>query len=190
MKELVEAMKNTYQIPGKQTVWDHGVSVKNYTFDLINHLRNGTPLKYQWKVPSFLYMQREYILDNLVPDSTLYLYTVFHDCGKPRCRQVDDQGKVHYPDHANVSADLIKEYFPLPILEKLVRMDMVLHTMKAEDIPEFAKHREAVSLLIVALAEVHSNAELFGGMDSISFKIKLKHIEQRGKALMRTLNPV
>lgn len=86
MKELVEAMKSTYQIPGKQTVWEHGISVKNYTFDLINHLRNGTPLKYQWKVPSFLYMQREFIIGNLVPDSTLYLYTVFHDCGKPRCR--------------------------------------------------------------------------------------------------------
>ena len=60
---------------------------------------------------------------------------------------------------------------------------MDLHLLKACDMEEFASRPEAVSLLIVALAEVHSNAEMFGGMDSTSFKIKWKHLNQRGKSL-------
>lgn len=64
---------------------------------------------------------------------------------------------------------------------------MMVHTMKADDIPEFAKSREAVSLLLTALAEVHANAELFGGIDTISFKIKWKHVDKRGTALMKHL---
>lgn len=34
---IIEKMKNTYQ--GKQTVWEHGESVKDHLFDLLNHLR-------------------------------------------------------------------------------------------------------------------------------------------------------
>jgi hypothetical protein len=43
-------MKNCEQTKG-QSVLQHGLSVKNYTFDLINHLRKGTPLKYEWILP-------------------------------------------------------------------------------------------------------------------------------------------
>jgi hypothetical protein len=34
-----------------QSVLEHDISVKNYLFDLINHLRSNTPLKYEWKLP-------------------------------------------------------------------------------------------------------------------------------------------
>lgn len=37
-------MKECEQAKG-QSVLDHGISVKNWTFDLINHLRNGDELK-------------------------------------------------------------------------------------------------------------------------------------------------
>ena len=40
-----------------QSVLDHGISVKNYLFDLINHLRSGKPLQYEWKLP-------DWVLDN------------------------------------------------------------------------------------------------------------------------------
>lgn len=37
-----------------QSVLEHGFSVKNYLFDLLDHLENGKPLKYQWKIPDWL----------------------------------------------------------------------------------------------------------------------------------------
>ena len=64
---------------------------------------------------------------------------------------------------------------------------MFVHTMSAADIPEFVKKPEAVSLLFTALAEVHANAELFGGIESTSFKIKWKHIDKRGCAINKLL---
>ena len=66
-------------------------------------------------------------------------------------------------------------------------MDMIIHTMKAADIDEFIKKPEAITLLIVGLAEIHSNAELFGGYDSQSFKIKWNQINRRGNAVVKKL---
>lgn len=121
-------------------------------------------------------------------DETLKAYTLYHDCGKPDCKEEVD-GKVRFPNHAEVSARVFNSETNslYPIIENLIRMDMVVHTMKAEDIPEFIKHPEAVSLLYTALAEVHANAELFGGIESTSFKIKYKHIDKRGAAIFRHL---
>jgi len=59
--------------------------------------------------------------------------------------------------------------------------------MKAADIDEFIKKPEAITLLIVGLAEIHSNAELFGGYDSQSFKIKWNQINRRGNAVVKKL---
>ena len=36
-RNIVEQMKSTYQ--GSQTIWEHGESVQNHLFDLLNHLR-------------------------------------------------------------------------------------------------------------------------------------------------------
>jgi HD domain len=174
-------MKSTYQIPGKQTVWEHGISVKDHTFDLVNHLRHGTPLKYQWRLPDWILPLKDKILSRLAPDSDLYLYTVFHDCGKPKC----STGARHFPDHARVSAEVFNEHFPdLPSIGRLIRSDMDMHLLKSCDVDEFACRPEAITLLIVALAEVHSNAQLFGGMDSTSFKIKWKQISKRGNQIL------
>jgi hypothetical protein len=43
----------------------------------------------------------------------------------------------------------------------------------------------AMSLLLTALAEVHSNANMFGGIESISFKSKWKKIDKRGRMLCK-----
>jgi hypothetical protein len=102
---------------------------------------------------------------------------------------VDENGKTHFPNHAEVSAQVWKEATNslFPVIENLIRMDMKVHTMCADDIPEFCKNREAVSLLYSALAEIHANAELFGGIESISFKIKYKQVEKRGAAILKHL---
>ncbi len=56
--------------------------------------------------------------------------------------------------------------------------------MKADDVEAFCAKttvQEAATLLLVSLAELHSNARMFGGMDSVSAKIKFKQLEKRGK---------
>jgi hypothetical protein len=66
-------------------------------------------------------------------------------------------------------------------------MDMMIHTMKSEDINSFIEFPEAITLLIVGLAEIHANAELFGGIESTSFKIKWKQISKKGKSICQKL---
>ena len=46
-------MRNCEQTKGL-SVLAHGISVKNYLFDLINHLKSGEPLKYEWKLPEWV----------------------------------------------------------------------------------------------------------------------------------------
>jgi hypothetical protein len=54
-------MKMCEQTQG-QSVLQHGLSVKNYLFDLINHLRYETPLKYDWILPDWVYPNKDLIL--------------------------------------------------------------------------------------------------------------------------------
>lgn len=100
---------------------------------------------------------------------------------------MDANGKVHFPNHAEVSARVWAEHFSNNRVQNLIAMDMIVHTMKADDVPEFAKRSEAVSLLLTALAEVHANSELFGGIESTSFKIKWKQVNKRGAAIVKHL---
>lgn len=62
---------------------------------------------------------------------------------------------------------------------------MEIHLIKAKDLEEFCKNKSmAITLLIAGLCEIHSNADMFGGIDSTSFKIKWKQINQRGKRII------
>lgn len=65
---------------------------------------------------------------------------------------------------------------------------MDIHTLKSEGVDEFCKNPYALTLLLTGLAEIHSNAAMFGGMDSTSFKIKWKCLNQRGKQIINNLN--
>lgn len=114
-------------------------------------------------------------------------YTVYHDCGKPYCRTVDCNGKVHFPDHAKVSALIWKQHGGSEQQCWLMEHDMDIHQLKAEQIDTFCNCPEAITLLLAGLAEVHSNAQMFGGIESVSFKIKYKQIDKRGKAICKKL---
>lgn len=179
-------MKNCEQTKG-QSVLRHGLSVKKYTFDLINHLRKGTPLKYEWIIPDWLYENKDLILSNLPSDKTLRYYTILHDCGKPYCLHVDESGKRHFPNHSEVSYNVFNQLFDDKIASHLIKHDMDIHLLKADGVEEFCKNPYALTSLLVGLAEVHSNAQMFGGLDSTSFKIKWKCINQRGKQIIKQL---
>lgn len=179
-------MKDCEQTKG-QSVLQHGISVKNYTFDLINHLRFNTPLKYNWRLPDWLYQNKDLILSNLLSNKTLKYYTILHDCGKPYCIQYDSDGKKHFPNHAQISFETFNKVFDDEIAAHLIKHDMDIHLLKSDEVEEFCKNPYALTLLLVGLSEIHSNANMFGGLDSTSFKIKWKSINQRGKKIIELL---
>ena len=110
-------------------------------------------------------------------------YAIMHDMGKPRCAIVDDAGRRHFPNHAEASKKAWIELGGSEEIGELMGLDMAIHVLKPETVESFAKHPLMPALLLSALAEVHANAEMFGGRDSDNFKAKWKKVASRGKAL-------
>jgi hypothetical protein len=63
--------------------------------------------------------------------------------------------------------------------------DMQLHSGSAEECEVLRGHRLAPALMFSSLAEIHSNAEMFGGIESNSFKAKAKQLERRTTQLVK-----
>lgn len=184
-------MKETPQT-NSQSVWEHGVSVQEYLFDLLDHLREDKPLKNEWRIPEWVYEQKEFLLENLPSDETLSLYTLYHDCGKPFCITYDDEGRRHFPDHAEVSYKIFNQHFNDPIAAELIRRDMDFHLLKADTLKQFSEYKYCAALILTGLSELHSNAKMFAKgeedpLNSIGFKIKWKNSNKRGKQVLSLL---
>lgn len=191
-------MQENDQIPGKQTIWEHGLSVKGYTWDLINYIKYNIPLKHQWRIPPYIEENKKFLKKELrkFSKNTIDMYTLYHDCGKPRFNEIKESkdlygntGKIcSQMTHSEISADIFKQNFPYKHhISELIRYDMMIHTLKSEKLEWFAQRQEAVLWMITGLAEVHSNADMFGGMESDSFKIKWKHITKRSCQVIKVL---
>lgn len=186
--DMVKAMLKCEQTKG-QSVYQHGVSVYKHLQQLIAHIKNDEDL-IDWKIPTWLLKYGKQIVDNLHQDEDLSLYCLYHDCGKPFCKTIDENGKVHFPNHAEVSKDVWLSVGGSQIVANLIGDDMVIHTASSEEISEKLKEwsmQDACALLLIALAEIHSNAKLFNGIDSQSFKTKFKTIERRGNQICKFL---
>jgi len=164
------------------SVLQHGASVWEYFEDLHGHLKYGKPLKYEWRLPEWIHAP--WLMENLLPIKIIREYLVYHDCGKPFCRTVDEDGRHHFPDHARISEETWNSVGGHPVAARLMGMDMDIHLLKGDGVPEFAARPEAATLLMAGLAEVHSNANMFGGIESQSFKMKWKQINRRGKRIV------
>ena len=175
-------MKACRQTP-EQSVLEHGLSVWRHTQQLIGYLSTGE-ISGTWRLPDWLETYREHLLARLYPIDVIEEYTTYHDCGKPYCEPTAER---RFPDHAERSYETWLAIGGDPEAAELMRRDMLVHTMKAVDVPEFCQHRGAATLLIVGLAEIHANAGMFGGLNSQSFKIKWNHLDRRGKAICRKL---
>ena len=183
--QLLEKMKEAEQSAG-QSVLQHGESVHAYYVDLINHLRNNAELKLEWKLPQWLLEFKQQILDGQLNFDDVRMYQIMHDCGKPFCMTYDEQGKKHFANHAQVSYNTWLTVSDNLDIANLILHDMDIHTIKADDVVDFCKLPYAMTLLLTGLCEVHSNAEMFGGVESTSFKIKWKQIDRRGNAICKT----
>jgi len=136
-------------------------------------------------LPDWIDNYREKILEKIGDEEPLLEYALFHDCGKPLCKTIDEQGKQHFPNHAEESYKAWIDAGGSEEIGQLIKMDMDIHLLKANGIEEFCKRPQAIQLLLSGLAEIHSNANMFGGIDSISFKIKWKNLDRRGSQICK-----
>lgn len=169
------------------SVLDHGNLVHDRYFDFLAHLRAGTPLTGEWRLPSWLVENSLFVLSKLASDTVVKNYTIYHDCGKPSVLTIDEDGRRHFPGHAAASERVWLEIGGCPYVGALIGMDMDAHVIKDADVPEFAARPQALTLLLVALSEIHANAAMFGGIESVSFKMKWKQLDKRGKAVVKAL---
>ena len=159
-----------------------------------------------WRLPSWVTEHKNYLRDHLNQEhaDTMYDYLLFHDMGKPYCRLVDAEGRVHFPDHAKVSEQAIltcarnHDYGSRSAQSYLAEidhigsatyagMDMDAHLLKQDGVAEFASRYQAPVLLLAALSEIHANASMFGGIESTSFKIKWKQLSKMGGRVMEAI---
>lgn len=185
VNNLALSMLNCYQTKN-QTVFEHGVSVYNFFNLLIEE-------EYKlFKLPDWYLKNKQELINNIHDKEKIDLYTRFHDCGKPFCKIVDENGKIHFPNHAEISKNLFFEATGNLIVSNLIGWDMILHTESAEKIQNYLENiwskQDAYTLLIISLCEIHSNANMFGGIESDSFKIKWKKINQRGCQILKFYN--
>lgn len=173
-----EQMKNL-------SVLEHGYSVAKYYRDLRNHILNGEPLTYEWKLPEWIYDKK--LWESEISLRDIYKYQIFHDCGKPYCITFDEEGRKHFPDHANISYEISKSFFNKDV-SMLIKNDMASHLTKPSEYEAFMKLPHYKTLLITGLCEIHSNATMFGGIESTSFKMKYKKLTRLGKNVVKNLN--
>lgn len=168
---LIGSMKATEQTAGV-SVLDHGHRVHQRYGELVQELNQGIALPGIQNV-------WERIRERLVSPDQMERYQVYHDCGKPACHT-----DGHFPDHAEHSANQWALLFPEEtVVADLMRLDMQFHLMNAEDAKAFWPHPLAPTLFVTAWAEILANAEMFGGQESTSFKMKRKRLERAGRAL-------
>jgi hypothetical protein len=173
-------MQGCHQHP-TQTIHQHGLAVAQRYRDLITGHHAG------WHLPQWFHDHLPRLLADQPPAETMALYHEFHDCGKPLCRQVGDDGRQHFPDHARVSAATWRAVAGSGLIADLIQHDMDLHLLKPSTISTFTRYDLAPALLLTALAELHANAEMFGGTSSTSFKIKHKTLSKTGTLICNHL---
>src|SRR5690348_4087445 len=84
-----------------QSVYQHGESVRDHTFKLISILKTG--VNDYFKLPEWFMQYRFQILERLYPEEIIEEYTLYHDCGKIYCLTYDENGRRHFPNHAEIS---------------------------------------------------------------------------------------
>ena len=74
---LLESMRSCKQTPGL-SVLAHGEMVRDHYRDLMDHLRFGSPLRGEWRLPDWIL--DPLLMEDLPSDGTMAEYHVFHDC--------------------------------------------------------------------------------------------------------------
>src|SRR3546814_665700 len=82
------------------SVLAHGHLVRQRYVSLTSSLAAGSLPEGDWRLPDWV--ETPGLLDRLLSDDVIEAYQVHHDCGKPYCLRIDDEGRRHFPAHAAV----------------------------------------------------------------------------------------
>lgn len=168
------------------SVLEHGVSVAKYYKELVKHLQEGSQLENEWRLPEWVY--DPLIINELLQTSDVLTYLIYHDCGKPFCLYFDEDGNRHFPNHAELSHQTWTAIYGESDISWLMKNDMEIHLARAVDADRIAARKYWATQLLSGLAAIHSNADMFGGINSTSFKIKLKNLNKMGKRILQIKN--
>lgn len=64
-------------------------------------------------------------------------YHIYHDCGKPLCLTIDEEGRRHFPNHARVSYEAYLGAGGKPEIAEWILHDMDIHMCSAADLEGF-----------------------------------------------------
>lgn len=173
IEECIVNMLNTFQFENV-SILEHGYLVhKKYLelLDILNYKKENI-----YNLPDSLFQWFTQNNNNLLDIETLKQYHIYHDCGKPICLEYSDDGKKHFPNHAYHSYNQYKLLFNNNVISDLILHDMDFHTCKGEQIKEAWKLPNSSSLYLTAWAEILANCIMFGGIESVNYKIKKKHL--------------
>lgn len=182
---LADEMRCCVQTAGV-SIYQHGEQVREAFNELLDATLVGeTPAG--WRLPSWWPTYGARLAAECAPvRDRLSKLALVHDCGKPRCATVGDDGVTRFPGHADVSADTWAGVSPDDTdIVGWMRRDMVVHTLSGDGCAEFAKADDAEILLFMGIAELHANRHMFGGIEATSYKVKAKHFDRRGKAICK-----
>jgi hypothetical protein len=183
-------MRECFQFKS-MSILDHGLSVRSWYLDLLRYL-DGHGTELSWRMPSWI--DAPIIKEELdwTDDKTIELYQIYHDCGKPLCRELDAEGRQHFPGHAAVSRTRWLECSDgspaAQLIGSLIGSDMLVHTLSPKESETLSNDPWWPVLLLTGLCELHSNAQMFGGIESTSFKIKFKQLERLGKKVIERIS--
>lgn len=122
------------------SILQHGLQVCDKLFSLIIPAPNSDVTEI--KFPNWLVENKTFILENLPSEYILRKYAIFHDVGKPYCLEHDEEGKRHFPNHAEYSFQKYLELFPNEKeIAELIRNDMVVHILKDHGVENFSKKK-------------------------------------------------
>ena len=173
LPKLLGAMRDCYQFENI-SMYDHGLLVSKEYCKIISSLENNIIPDHLPEQLLTLYKTKE-----LLCFSKMLNYHILHDCGKPLVREVDEEGKQHFPNHSQVSYNQFIRIYPNNEEEAfMIKLDMDFHTLKNNDLVPLVKSKYGFSLYLTAWAELLANAQMFNGFDSVSFKIKRKKLIQ------------
>jgi len=170
-------MRACEQAPGL-SVLEHGHQVDRRFKDLIGSR------SLEWRLPDWSISHGDKLLELCPSLDTLSEYHIYHDVGKPFCLTIDAEGRRHFPDHATISSAIWAASGGSPLAARLMKHDMDLHLLKPSEATSYPHLDIAPALLLTALSEIHANAEMFGGMESTSFRIKWKCLNKIGSRLI------
>ena len=181
-------MKTCNQTEG-QSILDHGLAIWEQLQKLTQGDTSGM------RLPQWYTQYKDQLLSNLYSPYILEQYATYHDCGKPYCLEIDEDGKRHFPNHAEISKRTYLECFGSEgdhqTIADLIGLDMIFHIESEEQIiSRNLSDRTLCTLMLTALAEIHSNATTFypsEGIESTWFKIKFKRLEKLGNRICKRL---